>query len=221
MSISKIIHSTLPKMTVFGMSGTFINEKEIIRNTIYDTIKLFKPYREIYNNELMGWNIFERKDIFVKHLPKTEVLEALGEFERLLRFRYNHTYPISLIDDRVFDLFTKIRDNKFKITLKSNYSWETQHNLVRRLELHNYVDDYISSQYPYMIEELMWRNNIIESSNVINVCGTIKDLKEGKDSNCGICIGVLSGKEKREDFITHGADFVLENIMELENIFNI
>ena len=88
--------------------------------------------------------------------------------------------------------------------------------------MHLFIDDWISSEqvqkgrpHPYMIQELMKRHNIIDPSNVCKIGDTVNDMKEGKNANCGLVIGVLTGEGTRDELIYSGADIVIDKITDL------
>ena len=87
--------------------------------------------------------------------------------------------------------------------------------------MNHFVDDWISSQdvekgrpYPYMIELMMNKYNI-KSENVVKIGDTINDMKEGKNANCGLVIGVLTGEGTRTELLNAGADMIVDKITDL------
>ena len=84
-----------------------------------------------------------------------------------------------------------------------------------------FIDDWISSQhvnrgrpYPDMIEYMTSKHNI-NSKNVAKIGDTINDMKEGKNADCGIVIGVLTGEGDRSELIQAGADIIVDKITDL------
>lgn len=83
-----------------------------------------------------------------------------------------------------------------------------------------FIDDYISSQQvkmgnplPYMIQQLMIRNNIYNSKSVIKVGDTPKDILEGINANCLSSIGVLSGSYNRKQL--NKANDIINNVTDI------
>ena len=107
MSISQLIIAKCPKMFVFDMAGTIINENGIVYKTLYDSIKIYNPWREIYNDERKKWPGLAKKDVLKRHVKSSDVEEVYGEFQSLLKFRYNQS-PIKLVDNGIYDLFIKM-----------------------------------------------------------------------------------------------------------------
>ena len=73
---------------------------------------------------------------------------------------------------------------------------------------------------PFMINELMKRFNISDSSHVLKVGDTIADIHEGRNAKCGKVVVVLSGAETRENLFSAGADIVLDNIVDIQYVQN-
>jgi len=225
--ISQLIIAKCPKMFVFDMAGTIINENGIVYKTLYDSIQIYNPWREIYNDERKKWPGLSKKEVLKRHVKSSDIEKVYEDFQTLLKYRYNQS-PIKLVDNGIYDLFIKLRKHGFKVALNTGYSSEIQNDLIKRFSLFDYIDDYISSDkvksgrpYPYMIQELMKRNNIVGSSNVIKVGDTINDIKEAKEAQCGISIGVLSGEGTRLEFEYVKANYIFNNIMDLEEYFKI
>ena len=126
------------------------------------------------------------------------------------------------MDEKIFDLFDVLRINGIKVTLNTGYPKNIQNKIIQKFNLDLHVDDYISSEevvfgrpYPYMIYNLMERNYVINPNNVIKIGDTINDIKEGKNANCGMTIGVLSGHNNSQQLHNVGADIIYNNIMDL------
>ena len=88
--------------------------------------------------------------------------------------------------------------------------------------MRDFIDGYISSESvehgrpePFMIKELMNRFNIDNPQEVAKIGDTTMDILEGKNANCGLSIGVLTGAETKEKLINAGADMVLNSVMDL------
>ena len=62
----------------------------------------------------------------------------------------------------------------------------------------------------------MEKANISDVRNVAKIGDTIEDMKEGKNAGCGLVIGVLSGEHNTVQLQKHGANIVINNIMELD-----
>ena len=85
-----------------------------------------------------------------------------------------------------------------------------------------FIDDWISSEnvekgrpYPYMINKLIKKHNIKDPKSICKIGDTVNDMKEGKNANCGLVIGVLSGEGTSNELIDAGADMIIDKITDL------
>ena len=96
-----------------------------------------------------------------------------------------------------------------------------QEALIYKLSLETLVDDWISSSEveagrpePYMIEALMRIFDLNDASKVAKIGDSCLDVKEGKNAQLGLVIGVESGADNKEKLYDAGADLVLTDICE-------
>ena len=68
-----------------------------------------------------------------------------------------------------------------------------------------------------MIWQLMYNNGIDDPSTVIKIGDTIDDIKEGKNANCGIVAGVLSGNSTRQQLEKYNPNVVFDTLTDLRN----
>ena len=87
------------------------------------------------------------------------------------------------------------------------------------------MDDYIASDeveqgrpHPFMIRELMNRAGIDDPSVVLKIGDTAVDIKEGRNSNCGLVIAVTTGAFTRKQLEAYHPDHILDNLSELPNL---
>ena len=147
------------------------------------------------------------------------------ESEKILIKKLEESYfkdeKITLIDDKLLDLFENWRMKGIKVALNTGYNKNFQKKIIKNLNLSESIDDFISSEevkrgrpYPYMINKLMERNNIINARNVCKIGDTVNDMMEGKNANCGLTIGVLSGAGKIENLLNE-TNIVVDKVTDL------
>ena len=129
-----------------------------------------------------------------------------------------------MIDDEVLDFFDYCRINGIHIALNTGYPKILQEDIIDHLDIRGRIDASISSDevklgrpYPYMINNLLEEFSIISTSNIAKIGDTRNDMLEGKNANCGLTIGVLSGYETKENLINSGADVVINKITDLKD----
>jgi len=227
------------QLAVFDMAGTVINEGGLVYKTLYETIKDFGL--DIKKEEIPQWhgsNKFEVLDHYLDKNLKEKYLDIqcnkfLSDFTELrpnlhsnfkknLKESYFSKNSVKLIHPNVPTLFDNMRYNGTKIALNTGYSSDIQMQLIKMLKLDEMIDDHISSDSvirgrpaPYMIKELMRRNNIYDSRRVMKVGDTPNDILEGKNAGCRNLVGVLSGAGTKASLLNVGATTVLDNINNL------
>lgn len=232
--LTKPLHSKNISMIVCDMAGTIINENGIIYQTINKTLLSLGINSSEYDMrkwggrdkfEIIKDSIHENISCYEKRIDLYKKAQYI--FPLKLEEEYFVNNKISLMDEKIFDLFDVLRINGIKVTLNTGYPKNIQNKIIQKFNLDLYVDDYISSEevvfgrpYPYMIYNLMERNYVINPNNVIKIGDTINDIKEGKNANCGMTIGVLSGHNNSQQLHNAGADIIYNNIMDL-NINNL
>jgi len=214
------------KMLICDMAGTTIQEKGIVYNSLYKTIKLIKPdllRSDIY--KFSGYNKNEVIKYFVNQQrmdsPQVVINNLSSEFNYFLKKEYQNNESVKLIDPKLPVFFNVLRDTGIKICLNTGYNKEIQNLLIDNLGLLDCIDDYISSEevdrgrpYPFMIERLMTRNNVEYPSEVIKIGDSIADIKEGKNAGCKT-VGVLSGVDSKALLQYENPDYIINNIMSL------
>ena len=219
------------KMIVCDMAGTIIKENNIVYKTLYEVIKSFNTsllQEDI--NKFKGFNKLEVIDHFVNKqaLPLREtrllIKQSNNKFNSLLKENYSLDKNVKLIHPHLPNLLNTLRDNDKKIALNTGYNKEIQNILIDKFSLNKCIDDYISSEevkvgrpYPYMIYNLMERNNIKNINQVIKIGDTPVDILEGQNAGC-FTIGVLSGASTYEELNASSPNIIINDIMDIKFI---
>ena len=213
------------RLLICDMAGTIVNEKGIVYKTMLETLRKIG-----IRKELSWWQgmdkreaIIETINCFHKGNNHEELRYELCEnFEKNLESAYfSNDLNISLIDDNIPYYFNKLREQDFKVALNTGYSRKIQKHIIDKLNLSDCIDDYISSQdvyrgrpEPHMIHELMRRNDIKSSYDVVKAGDTKNDILEGINAKCGLTIGVLSGSGGRNDLLS--ANHIVSKITDFD-----
>jgi len=218
---------------ICDMAGTVINENGIIYNSLE---KVLKNMGCVVSQDMKeSWYGQEKKKVLIDSLYQMDsrmseeknLKYLLAKAEHELEYELNKNYfengEISVIDPYIYDFFDHLRINGVKIALNTGYNSKLQKQIIEHLGLQGCIDDYISSDmcrfgrpYPYMIHNLMERNNIYNVSSVAKAGDTINDMWEGRNAGVGLRIGVLSGAETRAKLFPH-ADVIVNKITDLHN----
>jgi phosphonatase-like hydrolase len=229
MASAKLVLDKTVKLLVCDMAGTTVNEGGIVYKTLYNTIRGYDIYIEPH--EMKNWygvnktevlQHFINRDIEYKNNPAI-LPQMLDSFKRNLKKSYFDEGAVKLIHEDLPSSFNALRKNGIKVALNTGYSVDIQDALLDALNMREFTDGYISSESvphgrpePFMIQELMKRFKIVDTSQVVKVGDTVADILEGKNAKCGITIGVLTGAESKEKLLEAGADIVLDSVMDIK-----
>ena len=159
------------RLLVCDMAGTTIQERGIVYSALYQTIKMIKP--DVMKSEIAKFTGHKKSDV-IKHFvlnenidgPKGVIRNLNSEFNYFLKKEYMNNPTVNLIHPDLPDYFNMLRYNGIKIALNTGYNMDIQNLLIDKLNMLDFIDDYISSEevkygrpFPYMIHELMERNN--------------------------------------------------------------
>ena len=212
------------------MAGTIINERGIIYRSIGETLK--EMGCEVSEKDEKRWYGRDKREVLYNEIHKNlnpssikRLAPLVRESEKILIKKLEESYfkdeKITLIDDKLLDLFENWRMKGIKVALNTGYNKNFQKKIIKNLNLSESIDDFISSEevkrgrpYPYMINKLMERNNIINARNVCKIGDTVNDMMEGKNANCGLTIGVLSGAGKIENLLNE-TNIVVDKVTDL------
>jgi len=219
-------------MIIFDMAGTVVNEKGLVYDTLYNTMKTVglnvteENVHNWYGHNIHGVLDEELKSTFPDYSENefnTLQLKLYTNFERNLLQNYVKPGNLSLIDEGIIDMFNDMRKNYYKICLNTGYPHYIQKFIISKLGLDKCIDSYIASDevkggrpFPYMIHTLMDRHHIRCSENVIKVGDTPIDMREGITSRCGKTVGVLTGVGTEDELYKSGASYVIDSVMDLE-----
>ena len=205
------------------MAGTTIQEKGIVYNSLFNTIKLIK--RDLTKDDIAKFTGHNKIDV-IKHFvnaqkmdsPNVVIRNLNSEFNYFLKKEYMNNSSVKLISPILPDYFNVLRYNGVRIALNTGYNIDIQNLLVDKLNMINFIDDYISSEEvtkgrpaPYMIHELMERNRVSDINEVVKVGDTVADIREGKNAGCDT-VGVLSGSDTLSMLRKEKPNFVVNNI---------
>ena len=219
-------------MVVLDMAGTTVDEDNLV----------YKTVREIINQE--GFEV-TLDDVLKhgagkeKHKAITDVLtactnekdvstvadRAFAKFKVALEKAYDES------DIKAFEgmeaFFEQLRTRGVKIILNTGYDMKTANKLMDKLnwQVGKQVDALITSDdvvngrpHPDMIKMAMAKFGINDPSQVLKAGDSEIDIIEGKNTGCGVTVGVLSGAQNREQLEVANPDYILQNVTELENI---
>ncbi|SHL48530.1 phosphonatase-like hydrolase [Flavobacterium flevense] len=219
-------------MVVFDMAGTTVNEDNLVYKTVQKSIN--QEGFEVTLDEVLKYGAGKEK-----HKAITDVLTACTNEKNLdtaadrifVKFKeaLEKAYDESDIDtfQGMETFFEKLKKHGIKVVLNTGYDFKTANKLMQKLNWRVGVqvdalitsDDVVNGRpHPDMIQMAMAQFGINDSNQVLKAGDSEIDIIEGKNSGCGITVGVLSGAQNRQQLETANPDYILQNVTELESI---
>jgi len=217
------------KLVVFDMAGTTINEQNIVYKTLQKAINnqgLNVSLDDVLINGAGKEKLQAIKDI-LKPLQDDNLREGLAkeiftDFQELLDDAYEELEVETF--DGILDLFNLLRQKNIKIVLNTGYNIGIATTLLDKLAWYqdeeydllitaNDVEN--SRPNPEMIELARTHFKITKPSQVLKAGDTAVDVLEGKNANCGITVGVLSGAQTKTQLEKANPNLIVDTLKDL------
>jgi phosphonatase-like hydrolase len=218
------------KLVVFDMAGTTIRDKGNVAEAFIKALAqhhITVPVEEV--NKVMGWRKKEAIKMLLKkfHTVDEALIETIHEqfTQNMIDFYKNDEdlQPLPFAED----VFTTLRNQNIKVALNTGFTRAITDVLLEKLNWQNgnVVDDVIASDevkegrpHPFMIQELMKRHGIEETSAVVKVGDTEVDVLEGRNSGCGLVVAVTTGAYTREALEEYQPHKIIDSLHELPSL---
>ncbi|AUP80566.1 phosphonatase-like hydrolase [Flavivirga eckloniae] len=220
------------KMVVFDMAGTTINEHNVVYKTLYTVInESGLPVSLEKVLELgAGKEKFQAiKDIINEIDPATSINPEMifGNFKNMLDEAYSilAVTPIDGVDATMLEL----KEKGIKVVLNTGYSETVANTLLHKLNWEKDVhydllvtaDDVEKGRpHPDMILKAMDALHVFDPKTVLKAGDSAVDIEEGKNANCGITVGVLSGAQTKEQLKSAEPTYIIESLATLNQIMD-
>ncbi len=214
------------------MAGTTINEDNVVYKTLY---KVINEHTDKVSLEL----VLEQGAGKEKHQAIKDVLVTLGlqdeldsqkmfeDFKSKLDEAYAnlHVTPIAGVEEMI----ARLKENDIKVVLNTGYNSFVANSLLEKLHWEkgkNYdalitADDVENGRpEPDMIFKAMQLFGVEDPACVLKAGDSTIDIEEGKNANCGITVGVLSGAQTLEQLEQANSDYVLSSLAELDLVID-
>lgn len=225
------------KLCVFDMAGTTVDEDNLVYKTVKDAINQVLAEADLENKQTdletcleFGAGKEKRNainDIFNElNLEDTDIEsitdKAFDLFKETLATAYSEK---SLKEFKgMSELFAKLRNSDRYVVLNTGYDAKTANKILNILNWSkgNQIDALITADdvingrpAPDMIHLAMQKFSIEEASQVLKAGDSGIDIEEGKNANCGLTIGVLSGAQNQEQLARYNPDAILDQLTDL------
>lgn len=223
------------KMLICDMAGTTVDEGGLVYITLQKVMN--DQGLDVTDSEMIPWHGAQKTECVAHFVDralsskgeeeKSELANLIdGNFESEINDAYfSDSSPIGLIHPKLFDFFANLRLSGCQVALNTGYPKPIQLGLLKKLKLDEHVDCAVCAgevglgrPYPFMIQMAMKKLEIPGAHLVAKAGDTERDIEEGLNAGCGLTIGVLTGAAQEEPLQSSGADVILKNIVEFENL---
>lgn len=209
------------------MAGTTVDEQNVVYNTLQKAINEFGV--EVDLDTVLEFGAGKEKhqaikDI-LKHLAYSNVEDSeviFTIFKTMLDDAYK-TLNVQPIEG-VQEVITKLREKGVIVVLNTGYNTMIADLLLDKMKWRRgaqydmliTADDVEKGRpHPDMIEKAMKDFDIEDPSTVLKAGDSAIDIEEGKNANCGITIGVLSGAQTRAQLEDMEPTYILNSLASL------
>ena len=217
------------ELVVFDMAGTVVNENNVVYKTLHRAINqngCFTSLNFVLEHGAGKEKYQAIKDILKEKGNKQEDIAAdiFKQFRGLLEKAYQKLEVTSY--EGVVPLISELRKSNIKVALNTGYDRNTAMQLLTKMKWEKGVhydalvtadDVFLGRPNPDMIFKAMEVLNVFDSAKVLKAGDSIIDIKEGKNANCGLTVGVTTGAHTREQLESANPTYVLDSLSELIN----
>jgi phosphonatase-like hydrolase len=220
------------ELVVFDMAGTTVDEDNVV----------YKTVQQVINDE--GFNV-SLEEVFKygagkeKHQAISDVLRACTQLtdinliadKAFSKFKIALNIAYETLEIKTFEgteqLFKDLRDRDIKVVLNTGYDCKMAHLLLDKLGwiVGETIDglvtaDDVENGRPEgdMIILAMKNTGVVDTQKVLKVGDSAIDIEEGKNANCGITAGVLTGAQNRTQIQEANPTYIIESLNELRAI---
>ena len=228
------------QLCIFDMAGTTVNEDNLVYKTVRDAINQALS-DEDKTNQKVGLDIClefgagkEKRQAINDILNELDIAEddiksltdtAFTIFKTSLAEAY--TADTLATFDGMLELFNKLKASGRTVVLNTGYDAKTANKILdilgwsvgREIDALITADDVVNGRpAPDMITLAMDKFGIEDSQQVLKAGDSGIDIEEGKNANCGLCIGVLTGAQTKAQLEKSLPDIVLDKLTDLAQL---
>jgi phosphonatase-like hydrolase len=224
------------KLVVFDMAGTTVKDKGRVGDAFVEAFNEFNmeiPTEDV--KKVMGYRKLDAIRMLLERYYPEKMLENEGLIAQL-----HDAFERSMMDFYMSDrdlkpqpnaeqIFLWLKEHGVKVALNTGFTRSITDTILYRLgwKDNNLIDQVISSDEveegrpaPFMINELMKRLNVENSSEVMKVGDTEVDVTEGRNARCGIVVSVTTGAYSRTQLENYHPDYIIDSLSELSTLIH-
>lgn len=217
------------KLLVFDMAGTTVDEQNVVYKTLQESINAF-GYAVSLEEVLEKGAGMEKFDAiqtivqsgFDASVSDEKLHKIFAHFKKSLKANYADLDVKE--QNGAFATLSQLKKRGKLIALNTGYDKKTAKSLLKKLEwkkgkaYHTLVtasDIDNSRPAPDMIFKAMDKLDVKDAKEVAKIGDSCIDIIEGKNAGCGLCIGITSGAQTKDQLATAKPDFIIDDLSEL------
>lgn len=222
------------ELVVFDMAGTVYVDEGIINKAFKNAFEEFQyNISETDIDQVMGYekrtaiNLLDEK--YELGLSINQIEQIHVEFINSLVDLYNNGIQLQP-QPYVIEIFEWLYSKKVKIALNTGFNRKITDSVLNNLKWKKnpFINAVVASDevergrpYPFMINKIIDTLKISDASKVVKVGDTEVDILEGKNAKCGLTVAVTTGAYKRDDLAKYTPDYVIDYLIELEEVLSL
>nr|WP_297782450.1 phosphonatase-like hydrolase [uncultured Allomuricauda sp.] len=219
------------ELAVFDMAGTTVNEDNVVYKTVRAALE--KAGVEVSLDTVLEFGAGKEKFKAIADIleaTKTTGIDpniVFEDFKGMLEEAYENLEVTTY--DGIEELFKLLKSKDVKVVLNTGYDQKTAKSLLNKLDWvpGKQIDALITADdvvkgrpSSEMIDKAMAMFGITASDKVLKAGDSVIDIEEGKNANCGLTVGVLTGAQTREQLATAEPSMILDSLSDLaEQLF--
>ncbi len=219
------------KMVVFDMAGTTVDEQNVVYKNLHKAINMHGGSTNLDTVLEIGAGKekFQAiKDVLAHlNIKNIDANDVFKDFKVMLDEAYDilDVKPIAGVEQTMLEL----KQRGIIVVLNTGYNSRIANSLVKKLcwEKDTHYDALITADdvekgrpHPDMILKAMEMFNIEDPKLVLKAGDSGIDIEEGKNANCGINVGVLSGAQTKDQLQLASPDYIIDSLASLSNILS-
>jgi phosphonatase-like hydrolase len=220
-----------PKLVIFDMAGTTIDDSNLVQQVAINTVKHFLgiTISKTAADMVMG---IPKKTAFITlckdhslEVSEDTIDEMVHYFNSELITQYANPNNVRLMP-HAEELFNIIKKNNAFIYLNTGFERKIADVISQTLQLNLIIDGIVASDEvehgrpePDMILLAMQNCKVSDAREVMKIGDTISDLYEGYNAGCGWNIGVLTGAQSKEVLMTGPHTSIINDLSVVQSYF--
>lgn len=217
------------QLCVFDMAGTTVDEDNVVYKTLQAAINA--QGIAVSLDEVLEHGAGKEKHQAILDILRAEsnhsdietvAQDAFADFQRKLddAYRTLAVKPIAGVSETI----QQLRARGIKVVLNTGYSREVAEALLQKMawQVGRDIDGLVTASdvtkgrpHPDMIEQAMALVDVNDAVQVLKAGDSAIDIHEGKNAQCGVTVGVLSGAQTRRQLELAQPDYILNSLADL------